>query len=169
MAHKPQTKGTVLLVCGLRQRLESSTPHHQRRPPQRGRWHRQKNKNRSPSAKNQNQEGRDTSRPPIIVVSYWISIICRGREVSRPYHAKSFGKFDHDRPSPTLATIFGPVSKLRSQASLHNMPFPTAQKSPFSTFSVLSPLACFDTNSNVSTHWKHAEGMSLRYDAIFTL
>ena len=47
--------------------------------------------------------------------------------------------------------------------------FPTAQKSPFSTFSVLSPLACFATNSNVSTHWKHAEGMSLRYDAIFTL
>ena len=75
----------------------------------------------------------------------------------------------HDRPSPTLATIFGPVSKLRSQASLHNMPFPTAQKSPFSTFSVLSPLACFAANSNVSTHWKHAEGMSLRYDAIFTL
>ena len=28
------------------------------------------------------------------MVSYWISIICRGREVSRPYHAKSFGKFD---------------------------------------------------------------------------
>ena len=24
--HKPQTKGTVLLVCGLRQRLESATP-----------------------------------------------------------------------------------------------------------------------------------------------
>ena len=30
-------------------------------------------------------------------------------------------------------------------------------------------VACFAANSNVSTHWKHAEGMSLRYDAIFTL
>ena len=88
---------TCRQCCGMsdfKPRLESDTPHHQRRPPQRGRWHRQKNKNRSPSAKNQNQQGRDTSRPPIIVVSYWISIICRGREVSRPYHAKSFGKFD---------------------------------------------------------------------------
>ncbi|MCI6625187.1 MAG: hypothetical protein MR747_03760 [Bacteroidales bacterium] len=28
--------------------LESTTPHHQRRPLQRGRWHRQKDKNRSP-------------------------------------------------------------------------------------------------------------------------
>ena len=28
------------------------------------------------------------------------------------------------------------------------------------------PSACFDTNSNVSTHWKHAEGMSLRYGVI---
>ena len=27
------------------------------------------------------------------------------------------------------------------------------------------PLACFDANGNVSTHWKHAKGMSLRYDA----
>ena len=43
-----QTKRTVPLVCGLRQRLESATPHHQRRSPQRGRWHRQKDKNRSP-------------------------------------------------------------------------------------------------------------------------
>ena len=43
----------VPLVCGLSQRLESATPHHQRRSPQRGRWHRQKDKNRSPSAKNQ--------------------------------------------------------------------------------------------------------------------
>ena len=34
------------------------------------------------------------------------------------------------------------------------------------TFSVLSPLACFDANNNVSTHWKHAEGMSLRYGVI---
>ena len=33
--------------CGMsdfKQRLESATPHHQRRPPQRGRWHRQKDK-----------------------------------------------------------------------------------------------------------------------------
>ena len=28
------------------------------------------------------------------MILYWISIICHGREVSRPYHAKSFGKFD---------------------------------------------------------------------------
>ena len=28
------------------------------------------------------------------------------------------------------------------------------------------PLACFDANNNVSTHWKHAEGMSLRYGVI---
>ena len=27
------------------------------------------------------------------------------------------------------------------------------------------PLAYFAANSNVSAHWKHAEGMSLRYDA----
>ena len=51
-----QTKRTVPLVCGLRQRLESATPHHQRRSPQRGRWHRQKDKNRSPSAKNQSSK-----------------------------------------------------------------------------------------------------------------
>ena len=47
------------------------------------------------------------------------------------------------------------------------MPFPTAQKSPFSTFSMLSPLACFDTNSNVSTHWKHAEGESTENIRVF--
>ena len=28
------------------------------------------------------------------------------------------------------------------------------------------PLICFDANSNVSTHWKHAEGMSLRYGVV---
>ena len=28
------------------------------------------------------------------------------------------------------------------------------------------PLACFAANSNVSAHWKHAEGMSLRYGVI---
>ena len=28
------------------------------------------------------------------------------------------------------------------------------------------PSACFDANSNVSTHWKRAEGMSLRYGVI---
>ncbi|MDY5228845.1 MAG: hypothetical protein SPH37_07470 [Sodaliphilus sp.] len=41
---------------GLRLKLESATPHHQRRPLQRGRWHRQKDKNLSPSAKNQSSE-----------------------------------------------------------------------------------------------------------------
>jgi len=31
-------------------------------------------------------------------------------------------------------------------------------------------LVClFDTNSNVSTHWKHAKGMSLRFDVIFMM
>ena len=40
-------------VSDFKQRLESATPHHQHRPLQRGRWHRQKDKNRSPSAKNQ--------------------------------------------------------------------------------------------------------------------
>ena len=46
------------------------------------------------------------------------------------------------------------------------MPFPTALISLFSTFSVLSPLACF---KGVDTLWiasKHAEGMSLRYGVI---
>ena len=28
------------------------------------------------------------------------------------------------------------------------------------------PLASFDTNINVSTHWKHTEGMSLRDGSI---
>ncbi len=28
------------------------------------------------------------------------------------------------------------------------------------------PLACFGANSNVSAHWKHAKGMSLRYGVI---
>ena len=28
---------------------------------------------------------------------------------------------------------------------------------------------CFDANGKVSTHWKYAKGMSLRYDAICTL
>ena len=79
----------------------------------------------------------------------------------------------HDRPSPTLATTFGSVSKLRSQASLHgvnhNMPFTTALKSLFSTFSALSPLACFQCVETLPIAAKHAEGMSLRYDAIWYL
>ena len=31
------------------------------------------------------------------------------------------------------------------------------------------PSACFDGNHqfSVKTHWKHAEGMSLRYDSVF--
>ena len=44
----------------------------------------------------------------------------------------------YNRPSPTLTTLFGSVSKLRSQASLHgvnhNMPFPTALKPLFFDF-----------------------------------
>ena len=36
----------------------------------RGRWHRQKDKNRSPSAKNQTRLGRDNSRPPTILILY---------------------------------------------------------------------------------------------------
>ena len=79
----------------------------------------------------------------------------------------------HDRPSPTLATTFGSVSKLRSQASLHgvnhNMPFTTALKSLFSTFSALSPLACFQCVETLPIAAKHAEGMSLRNDAIWYL
>ena len=31
------------------------------------------------------------------------------------------------------------------------------------------PFGLWFANGNVSTHWKHAEGMSLRFDAIFTL
>ncbi|MDY3076800.1 MAG: hypothetical protein SOW62_01540 [Sodaliphilus sp.] len=54
---EPSLWFVISLVCDLRLRLESGTPHHQRRPPQRGRWHRQKDKNRSPSAKN--KPGRD--------------------------------------------------------------------------------------------------------------
>ena len=46
------------------------------------------------------------------------------------------------------------------------MPFPTALKSLFSTYSVHSPLACFGANSNLSAHWKHAKGISLRYGVI---
>ena len=40
-------------MSDFNQWFESATPHHQRRPLQRGRWHRQKDKNRSPLAKNQ--------------------------------------------------------------------------------------------------------------------
>ena len=80
-------------------------------------------------------------------------------------------------PRPTVSDahhfIFWPVSKLRPQASLHgvnhNLPFPTALKSSFSTFSVLSPSACFQCVDNLLLASKHAEGMSLRYDAIFAL
>ena len=46
------------------------------------------------------------------------------------------------------------------------MPFPTALKSLFSTYSVHSPLACFGANSNLSAHWKQAKGISLRYGVI---
>ena len=43
-------------MSDFKPRFESDTPHHQRRPPLRGRWHHQKDKNRSPSAKNQSSE-----------------------------------------------------------------------------------------------------------------
>ena len=36
----------------------------------------------------------------------------------------------------------------------------------FLTFSVLSPLACFNANTNVSTHREHVKGISLRYGVI---
>ena len=47
---------TCRWYCGMsdfKPKLESATPHHQRRPHWGGRWHRQKDKNRSPPAKNQ--------------------------------------------------------------------------------------------------------------------
>ena len=50
---------------GLKQELESSMPHHQRRPLTRS----------------------------AVSSKYCISIIWRGREVSRPYHSKSFSGF----------------------------------------------------------------------------
>ena len=39
------------------------------------------------------------------------------------------------------------------------MPFPTALKSLFSTFSVLSPLACFQCVDTLSIASKHAKGL----------
>ena len=54
----------------------------------RGRWHRQKDKNHSPSAKNPVGTWYFTSAHDAVL--YWMSIIWFGREVSRPYHAKSF-------------------------------------------------------------------------------
>ena len=36
------------------------------------------------------KSGRNISRPPVNVVTYWILIIWCGRELSRPYHVKSF-------------------------------------------------------------------------------
>ena len=53
--HRPHWGGRRW-CCGMsdfKQMLESATPQHQRRPRWGGRWHRQKDKNRSPSAKNQ--------------------------------------------------------------------------------------------------------------------
>ena len=36
--------------------------------------------------------GRDNSRPPIILILYWISIIWHGREISRPYQVWFFAE-----------------------------------------------------------------------------
>ena len=75
----------------------------------------------------------------------------------------------HDRPSPTLDTWYWPITKLRSQASLHgvnhNAPFPTALKVYLWYFFV----AYFDVIVNVSAYWKHAEGMSLRLGEIVAI
>ena len=64
---------------------------------------------------------------------------------------------DRLRRSPLY---LGPVSKLRSQASLHgvnyNMPFPTALKPLFLSSSVLSPLACFQCADTLPFAAKHA-------------
>ena len=48
----------------------------------------------------------------------------------------------------------------------HNMPFPTALKFLFSTFSMLSPKACFQCADTLPFAAKHAKGMSLRYGVI---
>ena len=75
----------------------------------------------------------------------------------------------HDRPSPTLGTWYCPITKLRSQASLygvnHNAPFPTALKIYLWYYLVVY----FDAIGNVSAHWKHAEGMSLRLGEIVAI
>ena len=59
--------------CGMsdfKQRLESATPHHQRRPPLRGRWHRQKDKKPLAFGEKPTWWGRDTLYPSIIIVLY---------------------------------------------------------------------------------------------------
>ena len=90
-------------MSDFKQRLESATPHHQRRPPQRGRWHRQKDKNRSPSRKTNLQKSdypktRTKRDPNVLCVvecdnlylcqitnNQCIMLIIGGREISRPY------------------------------------------------------------------------------------
>ena len=96
------------LVCGSRQWLESATPHHQRRPLQRGRWHRQKDKDRSPSAKKPTPVGTWYFTSAHNAVLYWISTIWCGREVSRPYHAKSFRRFDTTSLNHVIIRGFSP-------------------------------------------------------------
>ena len=59
--------------CGMsdfKPRLESATPHHQRRPPLRGRWHRQKDKKPLAFGEKPTWWGRDTLYPSIIIVLY---------------------------------------------------------------------------------------------------
>ena len=68
---------------------------HKKQPPQRGRWHRQKDKNRSPSAKNQSTEIRISENANKKRFECVISII-GGREISRPYQNVGYRleKFD---------------------------------------------------------------------------
>ena len=61
---------------------------------------------------------------------------------------------------------FRGVTSYKKQIKQKFVPLLTFNLKVRFTFSVLSPSACFDANSNVSTHWKHAEGMSLRYGVI---
>ena len=86
--------GLWFVVCGSRQWLESATPHHQRRLLQRGRWHCQKDKNRSPSAKNQTRYGRDTSRS--LIMWYYIEYQSFGADAKYrvPTMQNRFGRFD---------------------------------------------------------------------------
>ena len=95
-------------MSDFKQWLESATPHHQRRPLQRGRWHRQKDKDRSPSAKKPNPVGTWYFTSAHNAVLYWISTIWCGREVSRPYHAKSLRRFDTTSLNHVIIRGFSP-------------------------------------------------------------
>ena len=73
--------------------LESVTPHHQRRPPQRGRWHRQKDKNHSPSAKNQTGAWYFTSAHNCSIILN-INYLTRTRNIASLPYKIVFGRFD---------------------------------------------------------------------------